>query len=181
MLIAEHCRAMARYNTWMNSRLYALAAELSDEERRRDLGAFFRSVHGTLNHLLLGDRAWLGRILGKEQGASLNAAGEVIEVRVLNQELYADFAILRRERARTDIMIEQWAYGLDAAELGRSFRYAMLDGTEYEHPLWWAASHLFNHQTHHRGQLTALFKQLGRDPGATDLMVMLRAERATQS
>src|SRR5437867_10422547 len=102
----DHYWTMARYNRLMNERLYAVSAELSDDERKRDLGAFFRSVHGTLNHLLLADRAWLGRFTGdRALASSLDAEGRPIAVRGLDQELYADFALLQRERARTDAAI----------------------------------------------------------------------------
>ena len=61
MIAPAYCQLMARYNRWMNERLYALCAGLDDDERKRDRGAFFGSIHGTLNHLLWGDRMWLGR------------------------------------------------------------------------------------------------------------------------
>src|SRR5262245_42404082 len=122
-LAAQH-QAFARYNTWMNEKLYAVVAELSDDERKRDLGAFFRSVHGTLNHLLLTDRVWLGRFTGDRAVAtSLDADGRPIEVRGLGQELYADFAVLRRERARTDAAIGAWVDTLDEARLAAPLRY----------------------------------------------------------
>jgi uncharacterized damage-inducible protein DinB len=172
----DHYRAMARYNTWMNRRLYEVAATLSDEERKRDLRAFFRSLHGTLNHLLLTDRAWLGRFT-RDPGVaqSLDAAGQPLAIRSLAQELYADFEALRRERAKTDADVERWVATLDPAQLAGSFAYRTSAGVPCEHPLWWAVSHFFNHQTHHRGQVTTLLAQLGRDPGVTDLVALLRA------
>ena len=88
-------RMMAGYNRWMNERLFSLCATLSDEERERDRKAFFRSVHGTLNHLLLTDRSWLGRFTGVE-----------FPIRSLDQDLFAEFEDLRRERAATDAAIE---------------------------------------------------------------------------
>src|SRR6266403_6285856 len=94
----DHYWTMARYNRLMNERLYGVASELSDEERKRDLGAFFRSIHGTLNHLLLTDRAWLGRFTRDAALAqSRDEGGQPIAYTgKLNQELYADFALLRR-------------------------------------------------------------------------------------
>jgi uncharacterized damage-inducible protein DinB len=175
----DHYRAMARYNAWMNERLYAVAATLGDGDRWRDLGAFFRSVHGTLNHLLLADRAWLWRFTGDAAiGGSYDTQGRLIEVRALDQELYADFETLRRERARTDAAIVAWAAALTPERLAAPLRYRTTDGRACEHPLWWAASHFFNHQTHHRGQVTALLVQLGRDPGVTDLVALLRESAA---
>jgi uncharacterized damage-inducible protein DinB len=166
--------ALARYNTWMNQRLYAITADLSDEERTRDVGAFFRSVEGTLNHLLLTDRAWLGRFTDNPAiYQSLDADGQVIPVKSLADKLYGNFSVLTKERKRTDADIERWASGLTAEQLASSIRYRTTDGTEREHPLWWATTHFFNHQTHHRGQLTALLYQLGHDPGVTDLIALM--------
>jgi uncharacterized damage-inducible protein DinB len=153
-------RTLAAYNRWMNERLYALCAGLPDEERRRDRGAYFRSIHGTLNHLLLGDRVWLGRFLG--------APFAVVS---LDQELYADFAELRAERERTDREIEAWVGALAPADLTGTLRYtSFLNPEPRSYPFWVAATHFFNHQAHHRGQLTTLLMQAGVDPGVTDLI-----------
>ena len=177
MDLAANYRACARYNTWMNERLYALCATLPDAERRRDRGAFFRSIHGTLNHILLADRAWLGRFTRvRELAESRDAGGRPIPLTGRHdQELYADFEVLRGERARTDAAIEAWAATLDGERLAAPFTYKTMRGDPCEHPLWWAATHFFNHQTHHRGQLTTLLSQQGLDPGVTDLIALLRA------
>src|ERR1700729_2803192 len=95
----DHCSALARYNRWMNLKLYAIASQLTDEERKRDRGAFFKSIHGTLNHLLLSDRVWMARFTG------VSLPGDVLGpdgIRSLDQELYADFEELGRERIKTD-------------------------------------------------------------------------------
>ena len=179
-LVVEQYAAFARYNRWMNEKVYAVAARLSDEERKRNLGAFFRSVHGTLNHILLADRAWLGRFTRDRAVAeSLDAAGNPIPMtRRLDQELYADFDQLRRERARTDDAIDAFVAGLTLDRLLAPLAYKTTVGESCEHPLWWAVTHFFNHQTHHRGQVTTLLKQLGQDVGVTDLAPMLREEAA---
>jgi len=122
-VIVEQYRAFARYNTGMNARLYALAAMLSDAERRADRGAFFRSIHGTLNHLLLTDRAWLFRFTHDPAlGQSHDADGAPIVPQGLDHELYADFDLLRRERAKTDRDIETWVATLDDARLAAPLR-----------------------------------------------------------
>jgi uncharacterized damage-inducible protein DinB len=171
-------QALARYNRFMNERLYELAATLSDEERRRDMGAFFGSIAGTLNHLLLADRVWLQRFTGDtERFVSRDAAGRVIQVQSLRQELYGDFEALRRERTATDGDIEAFVADLTPERLEGNLRYRGLVRPEpFEHPLWWAVGHFFNHQTHHRGQVTTLLMQLGRDPGVTDLIWLLRGD-----
>jgi len=160
---SDNLRVMAGYNRWMNERLYALCATLSDEERKRDRKAFFRSIHGTLNHLLLTDRGWLGRFTGAPW-----------MFRSLDQELYADFEELRRERAKTDATIEAYVAGLTPSRFAEDFSYTTYAGKTYTHPLGPALVHLFNHQTHHRGQITTLLSQLGVDPGVTDVIAYYR-------
>jgi uncharacterized damage-inducible protein DinB len=167
----EVVRAMARYNRWMNEKVYASAALLGDEECKRDRGAFFKSIHGTLNHLLVADRIWLGRLHGRVPPDGLLAIG----VRALDQELFADFTELRAERQRTDQAIDAWATTVTAQSLGQPLCY-FSGGRQREYPLWWVVAHLFNHQTHHRGQITTLLSQAGRDPGSTDLLAMLMDE-----
>lgn len=149
---------MAAYNRWQNARIYALCADLPDAERKRDLGAFFRSIHGTLNHLLYGDRVWLGRFTGRPCPHRLG------------DELYADFEALRAAREQLDGEIVAWAAALDEAWLRRPLEYVSgADGRRRVLPAWVLVTQMFNHQTHHRGQLTTLLKQLGRDPGVTDI------------
>ena len=156
----DWAHTLAAYNRWMNERLYALCAELPDEERKRDRGAFFRSIHGTLNHGLLGDRVWLGRFLSRPFAA-----------RSLDQELYADFAELRSERAQTDREIDAWVASLGPADFAGTLHYtSIVNPAPRSLPFWVAVTHFFNHQTHHRGQLTTLAMQAGVDPGVTDLV-----------
>lgn len=156
----DWAQTFSSYNRWMNERLYAACAGLSDAERKRDRGAFFRSLHGTLNHGLLGDRIWLARFLG-----------EVHPVSSLDQELYSDFAELQQERAATDAAIDAYVAGLDASAFAGTLRYqSVVNPASRSLPLWLALTHFFNHQTHHRGQLTTLLHQAGVDPGVTDLI-----------
>ncbi|MFO7286065.1 MAG: DinB family protein [Gammaproteobacteria bacterium] len=156
----EHVRAMARYNVWMNERLYDACSRLSDADRKRDLGAYFKSIHGTLNHILLADRIWMSRF-----------EGSGYEFDSLRDELYADFDELRRARAAEDERIESWVGGLSSSDLQRELSYvSKLRPIPRRYPLWFALSHFFNHQTHHRGQVTTLLMQLGIDPGVTDLI-----------
>jgi uncharacterized damage-inducible protein DinB len=154
------CQLFARYNRWMNEKLYAVCADFSDEERKRDRGAPFGSMHGTLNHLLLADHVWLGRFKGKPYAA-----------RSLGQELYSDFEELRAARAALDDEIEAWVGTLSQEELQGTLRFMPFSvQVEREGPLWFCLTHFFNHQTHHRGQLTALIEAAGGDCGVTDLL-----------
>jgi len=135
-------------------------AGMTDEERKADRGAFFLSIHGTLNHLLLGDRVWMGRFTGNPY-----------PVESLDQELYADFSELRSERMITDDRIENWAAGLDDDILRGKLEFStIVRPAKRIYDLCVCVTHFFNHQTHHRGQLTTLLSQTGRDYGATDLM-----------
>ena len=156
----DYAHTMAAYNQWMNQRLYESCAQLSDEQRKRDLQAFFGSIHGTLNHLLLGDRLWMGRFRGVP-----------FDVKSLDQELYADFATLRAQREHTDQDIIDWVEGLRAEDFQRELSFVTIANPQPRKcPFWVAILQLFNHQTHHRGQLTTLLMQSGVDPGVTDLM-----------
>ena len=158
----EHARLQARYNRWMNEKVFAAAARLPEAAYRADRGAFFGSIHGTLNHLVLVDRFWLGWLQGPpERFASLD------------QELHADLARLAAERARLDGRIEAWAAGLTAETLAGETTFESLTmGTRNTIATWPCVIHLFNHQIHHRGQVTTLLTQAGCDVGATDLHKM---------
>ena len=178
MMSPEWLGALARYNRWMNDKLYALCATLSDEARTRDSGAFFKSIQGTLNHILLADRVWLARFKGVTVPKGFMGPGGI---RSLDQELYSDFGELRRERALTDDELSAWVAGLTHERLAAPLVF-MRRGQKVEHPLWWTVAHVFNHQTHHRGQVTTLLSQQGCDPGVTDLFAMLLQEgNLTQS
>ncbi len=159
-MIAAQARDMAAYNRWMNERLYDICAELSDEERKQDRGAFFSSIHGTLNHLLVGDKIWLGRFTDSPFALSS-----------LDQELHTDFDALRRDRKATDARIEDWASSLTDESLQGVLEYtSVVNPQPRRYEMWLAVAHFFNHQTHHRGQLTTLLSQSGQDCGVTDLI-----------
>jgi len=159
MIDGDYCQTMATYNQWMNQKLYAICAEIPDVERKRDRGAFFKSIHGTLDHLLYGDRAWLGRF-----------TNQPFATKGIGQELHSDFAELRQDRETCDREIIVWAETVSQSWLEQSFEYTSnVDGKTRVLPTWVLVTHLFNHQTHHRGQLTTLLSQLGYDPGVTDL------------
>lgn len=159
----DAARALARYNQWMNERLYALAAELSDEQRKRDLGAFFQSLHGTLHHLVVADRIWLARF----EGTTLTQ----------DPSLANDFEKLHAARKLEDDRVVKYADGLTEERMTADFSYKNMRGDPFTHPLWYAVTHAFNHQTHHRGQATTLLMQLGKDPGVTDLIAFLRHQK----
>ena len=157
---ARDAQMLASYNRWMNEKLYSVCEDLSDEERKADRGSFFRSIHGTLNHLLLGDHIWMGRF-----------TGEAYPVGSLHQELCSDFTELRSQRRSMDERIELWAATLTDAVLdGRLEFTSIVNPRSRSYDMGVCVAHFFNHQTHHRGQLTALMSQAGLDYGVTDLM-----------
>jgi uncharacterized damage-inducible protein DinB len=169
--------ALARYNRWMNRKLYALAAELDDEQRKRKMGAFFESIEGTLNHILLADRIWMARFTGDASAyASRDRFGQLIPFEGLSQILYPVFTDLAYNRELLDRQIEFWAQHLTSDHIDSTFSYFTTTGQRFSQPLWQAALHFFNHQTHHRGQVTTLLFQLGKDPGVTDFIAFTRTE-----
>lgn len=165
-------RHLADYNARFNERLYDAAEILNGEVRRAERGAFFGSIHRTLNHILLADRIWLGRmrdcsVAGDALvGASVVVPGPGV---TLHDELYTDWGELRRERRATDEVIKAWTAKFAPETPGVLMRYQMR-GKPREHLAWIAISHMFQHQTHHRGQVHTLLTQEGVDVGVTDFL-----------
>jgi uncharacterized damage-inducible protein DinB len=139
-------RMFAGYNAWCNERLYDAAAQIADADYRANRGAFFRSLHGTLNHLLVGDRIWMRRFTGKgETPPSLDAI------------LYEDFTKLRSARRTEDERIRHYIGSLKDEDLAKTIRFrTVVNPQDIEQVLAPALDHFFNHQTHHRGQAHAL-------------------------
>ena len=164
MIDVAYVQRMARYNRWQNENLYGVADGLSDDERRRERGAFFGSIHKTLNHLLWGDRVWLSRFADTpkpEVGIPDSVA------------LHAEWETLRRERAAFDKVMEDWAGRIDQSWLARDLTwFSLAIKREVKKPNWQLVTHLFNHQTHHRGQVHCMLTQAGGKPHDTDLFVM---------
>ncbi len=157
----------ARYNAWANQRLYAAAAALSDAAYRANGGAFFGSVHGTLNHILVGDRIWMRRFTG--EGPTYTD---------LDAVPCGDLATLRTEREAEDARISAWVDGLDDERLAGTLSYrTIVNPQEITQPLAPALAHFFNHQTHHRGQVHALLTGIGGRAAAPSLdMIIFQRE-----
>ncbi|WP_008311082.1 DinB family protein [Leptolyngbya sp. PCC 6406] len=165
----DQVRGFAKYNIELNRRLFDKLSGLADAERKKDMGAFFGSIHGTLNHILLADRIWLGRFaVAIPSLSSLTGAALVQEFSSLRQELCTEFDELYAERRATDQVISNWAEQLSDDLLAATMSYQNSQGHLRSHPVWIAVAHMFNHQTHHRGQVTTLMHQLGCAPGVTD-------------
>ena len=163
-MMLEHLRRMARYNLWANERLYAACARLPVAEYHKPRQAFFGSIHGTLNHLLVGDRIWLARIEG----------GPAPDLR-LDDQPYGSLAELEAARGVEDRHMIQLLDGYSEEDLPRARRYRMVTRPETaETPLHLCWLNLFNHQTHHRGQVHDQLSQTEVPPPPLDLIFYLR-------
>ena len=153
---------LAKYNTWMTEKAYAAADQMSDPDRKEDRGAFFKSVHSTLNHILFGDRAWMRLFTGKDY-----------EVTAIGVDLYGDYEELKAAHLEMCADIEAFAQTLSSEWLEGTLVWpSRSDGVTRQRPTWLCVTHMFNHQTHHRGQLSTLLMQAGIDIGRTDLPFM---------
>ena len=155
---------LAAYNAWANRRLYNAASRLPDAAYRADQGAFFGSIHGTLNHLLLGDLIWMHRFTGEgEEPAELAAI------------LYEHFDALRAARRAEDRRIEGYIDGLSETALAATIIYRTTrNPTDIEQELAALLIHFFNHQTHHRGQAHCLLTEMTGAAPSFDLLVFQR-------
>ena len=149
---------LARYNRVANQRLYESCAQLDDAEYRKGRAGSFGSIHALLNHILLGDRIWMARFEG---GGRTTPA--------LSTILYDDFAELRAAREREDGRIEHFFDSADPAGLDRPLAYTNSQGRNCVDPFPMAVFHLFNHQTHHRGQIHVMLAQTAVNPPSLDL------------
>ena len=162
MISTVHVRTMARYNRWQNQSIYAAAGTLSDGQRKEPRGAFFGSIHGTLNHLLWGDQMWMSRFAGTPKPPAAAVAGSV--------DMHASWDDLERERRAFDQVIVGWADKLDPEWLNGSLTwFSGATQRELTRPRGLLVAHMFNHQTHHRGQVHCLLTQFGARPEPTDL------------
>ncbi|WP_293779141.1 DinB family protein [uncultured Oxalicibacterium sp.] len=167
MITPKYARTLARYNHWMNDKVYAACESLNDQERKADRGAFFGSIHSTLNHLLWGDGMWLGRFTNN------TAQAWPLPTVAAGVDLHASWPSLKAARSELDAALIAWAETLDAQWLTTDFNwYSGITKATRSKPAWLLVTHLFNHQTHHRGQVTTLLSQQGIDVGVTDLMMM---------
>ena len=164
MITPAFVRLMAEYNAEMNRRLYAAAARLPDVERKADRGAFWKSLHGTLVHILWGDSQWMSRFDNwPKPDVPIRQSSQMID----------DFATLQQRRVKADADILAWANRIDDKWLAEDLVWfsgaAQKEMRRKKGPL---VAHFFNHQTHHRGQAHALLTSFGAKPDATDVVFM---------
>jgi uncharacterized damage-inducible protein DinB len=166
VISVDFVRTMARYNQWQNQSLYGAADTLAADERLRDRGAFFSSIHGTLSHILWGDQQWMSRfaptIVTKPPALVRDGPGN-----------YPHWADLKARRVAFDQTILDWADGLAPDWLsGDLVWYSGAMKANAAKPKWLTVTHFFNHQTHHRGQVHAMLTAAGTKPDDTDLFLM---------
>lgn len=165
MITPEYAVTMAAYNAEANRRTYDAAGRLPDAERRAPRGLFWGSIHGTLAHLLWGDRMWMARLAGWDRPAAALADSATDP---------GSFADLRTAREATDQAISAWAAALDPAWLAADLTwFSGATGREQTHPRTLIVAHMFNHQTHHRGQVHAALTAAGQRTGDLDLPFIL--------
>lgn len=158
MIDSLYCRTMATYNAWMNGKIYSLCATLDDAERKADRSAFFRSIHGTLDHLVAVDAMLMSHF------------GHGTPTFLPRGAVYEDFARMRQRRDELDREILDWSTGISSDWLAGPVTFTHYgDGLPRQVTRGFWVVQMFNHQTHHRGQVTTLLSQLGLDPGSTDL------------
>jgi uncharacterized damage-inducible protein DinB len=173
-MFLEQIQLLARYNQTMNQKVYGTVAQLSPEELAVDRGAFFRSISGTLNHIYVADIIWLQRFAGHpaDYGALLPIT-QLEKPDFLDKIPYADFLELSAARQTLDQTIWAWTQEITELDLPYLLSYHNMRGEPHRKKFGSLLLHLFNHQTHHRGQVTTLLSQLGLDVGVTDLLALI--------
>lgn len=173
----EHLRLLSHYNQWMNEKLYNTASQLPGDELSKDRGAFFGSLLGTLNHIIVADIIWLQRFAEHPaQHPALDPIRAMPKPQTLAQTLFDDFGALSELRCKLDATIIDWCAQLEAADLDHKLAYRNMKDVAAVKNYASLMLHFFNHQTHHRGQATTLLSQQGLDIGVTDLVTLIASE-----
>jgi len=150
MDVKEFARGMAAYNRWVNEQLYDAAEAIGEEARRRASGGPFGSIHATLAHLVMADTVWMQRFAGEPlTGFDLPLP-------------QGTFEALRAARVAADDRLERWAASLDETFVTQPYTFtSRAYQRDITMPGWVAVTHVFNHQTHHRGQVITMVRQAG--------------------
>ena len=176
----SHICLMATYNEWMSAKVYETARGLSDEVLSADRKAFFGSILGTLNHLAVGDTIWLKRFAKHPTNhLALEPVRQLPDPKSFDQLLFSNLRELSAYREWLDRIIIQWAQSITESDLDGPLNYANMKGVVFDKDFYSLIMHFFNHQTHHRGQVTTLLSQAGVDVGDTDLVVLIPSESCT--
>lgn len=176
MTRTSHIHLMATYNEWMNNKLYEAARRLSDEELCADRKAFFGSILGTLNHLVAGDTVWLQRFATHPANYVTLGPIRQLPVKSLDQLLFPNIRELSAHRVWLDQQMVEWSRSIKESDLDHTLHYSSMKGVPADRNFYGLLMHFFNHQTHHRGQVTTLLSQAGVDIGDTDLVILIPSE-----
>ncbi|MDN3556862.1 DinB family protein [Halomonas maura] len=177
MRMKDNFVLLAIYNQWMNSKVYEGAGHLSSTDLAKDRGAFFGSILGTLNHILVADTVWLKRFA--THPSCLNSLRDVAELQnptSPDQIVFHDLGRLSEHRIWLDRNIINWVAELSEDDLGFILNYHSIEGFPAKKRYSSLVLHFFNHQTHHRGQVSTLLSQAGVDIGVTDLLAQIPEE-----
>ena len=166
MITPAYLQRMARYNRWQNDSLYTAADTLSDEARRQNRGSFFKSIHETLSHVLWADRLWMNR-LSDWDGPGTGIPGST--------DLFAYWSVLKQERAASDANFIRWADAITQDQIDGDLVYTDTSGMQQTRHRPVCLMQVFNHQTHHRGQVHAMLTAAGAKPQDTDIPFMPEA------
>jgi uncharacterized damage-inducible protein DinB len=173
-MFLEQIQLLAYYNQMMNQKIYGTAAQLSPAELAIDRGAFFRSISGTLNHIYVADIIWLQRFaVHPANYVTLLPVTQVEKPDFLDKIPYADFLELSQARVSLDQTMLAWTQEITELDLDYLLSYYNMKGEPGTKRFGSLVLHLFNHQTHHRGQVTTLLSQLGLNVGVTDLLALI--------
>jgi uncharacterized damage-inducible protein DinB len=171
MMMLDHLRMLARFNKAMNEKVYGAAQRLPEETIVADKGAFFGSIMGTLNHLLVADISWLKRF--REHPAhfpALEPLDSIAWPEWYDAAMAPTIKELDEKRQQLDDMIVAWTDELKKADIEHSLAYRNMQGKQFCKPFGHLALHLFNHQIHHRGQVTTLLSQQGENVEGTGML-----------
>ena len=172
MSLKSNFELMAEYNQGMNENIYQAASKLSETDLAKDQGAFFGSIINTLNHILVGDTIWLQRFANHlEVFSVLDYVRALESPKSLDAILYSEIGVLKEKRERMDEVIKLFTKELTEKAISEPFSYKNTKGQAFIKNFGHVLQHFFNHQTHHRGQVSTLLYQQGIDIGVTDLLV----------
>lgn len=173
MYVENHFQMMAKYNDRMNNQILNIVGSLNPIDLAENKGAYFKSIIGTLNHILVGDIIWLSRFnLHSENYMSLKCVTELPKPKSLGDILYPDLLAYKCVRKMVDSAVISWVdKDINVSDFNRNLEYSNTAGIKSSRNFGELVSHLFNHQTHHRGQVSTLLNQIGYDIGATDFLL----------
>ncbi len=158
-MLASYFIHMANYNIWANRKLYDVCEKLGEEKVRKERPSYFGSIHKTLNHILIGDMIWMARFLGEDNAP-----------KKLDLLLHENFSDLHSARRAFDEKILDFTISLTDQRLNENFHYKDIAGNPHNVPMSICVGHMFNHQTHHRGQVHGLLIHEMKEPPALDLL-----------